>query len=288
MKISVNSGFQRGGSVLQWDGEKFVQLRRAAENTYQGDGDSSFEIEVPDNFRGAVVRFWGISSLSYANQAELIGFGESELSAPSPVMGFVWDSGTMCRVSEPCRVVSFRDYLDSLARGMDITPDAELIAKGEIHPSGNGAVLVHLGASLGDQRADAWAIYRNGQLENWVCGGGDSTPEPVKTATGWDFTNPRSETAKAWQEEDARFAAAKDLGEADAAVVAHIRASYAAGCNPLPTLRRKHGGQWTWEKSLTYPTSEQAEVGLRLFTQFSTPDSTIGYGWVVKHIPTNK
>lgn len=287
MNITIQSGFQRGGSLLQWDGTKFETIRRAGENTWHDDGDSSFSIVVPDSFRGAVVRFWGISALSYANDAQLIGFSDAELSSPSPVQGFFWDTGTMCRVDEPRRLETMGDYLSALARRCEIVSDADLVAgKGDRHPSGNGRTLVHLPTELGDQRADGWAVYSpDGRLETWICGGGDSTPEPVITDSGWDFTNPRTETEKAWKEEDERFYAAKDRGEADTTVAAHLRSSYAVGCNPLPTLRRRVGGTWTWEKQMKYPTEAESSAGVRLFTQFAVPDSELGYGWAVKHIP---
>ena len=75
MKISLKSGFQRGGSVRAVSGTfpefTVTALASASENTWHDDGDSSCEIEVNDLDPRPMFQtsFWGVSSLSYESRA---------------------------------------------------------------------------------------------------------------------------------------------------------------------------------------------------------------------------
>ncbi len=301
--ISIKSGFQRGGSLLSWDGEKFNRVQRAAENTRVGDGDSSFSTQVADDFKGAVVKFWGISSLSYCNNAELLGFSEKELKAPSPVKGWASSQGSCVRSSDDWRLDTMGDYLVALARNASILTVQQAIEKGEKHPSGNGKVLVHLGLEAGDQAADAFAILdKDGNILTEESGCGDSTPYPVKTAEGWNFSSDREDQEKEQQEMNDRNNAAFKLGWSDewVDVANHLRSSYRIGQNPLPTLRKKYAGKWVYHQAGKLP--EDSEVGEVRFTALpqkeneatTAPDGYSSFWgnvwgrWQVSYIPAKQ
>ena len=298
--ISINSGFQRGGSLLSWDGENFNRVQRAAENTWVDDGDSSFSTEVPDNFKGAVTRFYGISSLSYCNNAELMGFSEVELDAPSPIKGWASSQGSCVRSSDDWKLVTMRDYLVALARNASIFTVEQAMEKGEKHPSGNGKVLVHLGLEAGYQAADAFAVldkYGNILIEESGCG--DGTPYPIKTEDGWNFASDREDQMREQDEMNERNNVAFKLGWSDewANVARHLRSSYRIRQNPLKGLRKKFPG--TWKYLSQGSVQEDSVVGEIRFTELSqreneTAEGPNGYSgfwgnvwgrWQVSYIP---
>jgi hypothetical protein len=233
-KISISSGFQRGGSLLAWDGQKFNRVQSAAENTWVGDGDSSFTTEVADDFKGAVVKFWGISSLSYCNSAELLGFSEEELKAPSPVKGWASCQGSCVRSTDDWRLETMNDYLVALARDASIFTVEQALQKGEKHPSGNGKVLVRLGLEAGDQAADAFAILdKDGNILTEVGGCGDRTPYPIQTEDGWNFSSSADDDARANFESEQEFwRVAEQIGVADQYRTA-LEAEYSESNNKL-------------------------------------------------------
>lgn len=285
MKISINSGFQRGGSLLEWDGQKFNIIRRAGENTRVGDGDSSFTVEVPDNFKGAVVRFWGISFMSYCNSAELMGFTEAELSAPSPVKGWASCQGSMVRSSDDWRIVTMGDYLTALARDGSIFTIEQALVRGEKHPSGNGSVLVRLACEAGDQAAAAYAVLdKNGNILIEESGCGDRTPRPIETKDGWCFISNEEVWMTERQEAECRFFAAVDRGNLQQwrMVKNHLTASYRIGHNPLPTLRKKYGGSWTYFKPGS--TDSDADEGAVIFLEIDNLSESYK-GWMVIYKP---
>jgi hypothetical protein len=75
MKISLKSGFQRGGSVVALSGSfpdfTVTKLAEASENTWHDDGDSSCSIDVAEDDPRPLFQtwFWGVSSLSYESRA---------------------------------------------------------------------------------------------------------------------------------------------------------------------------------------------------------------------------
>ena len=289
MKIQINSGFQRGGTLWKWTGKEFVVERRAAECTWVGDTDSSFEMDVPEGFQGIVTRFWGVSSLSYCcNVDQWIGFSEVEMKAPIPVKGWASKHGSMCRTTDDWRVETFADWAQVQVTGASFTDDATLIAAGRRHPV-SGEILVHIGMDKGDQPADFWAVYSpGGEIVNSASGCGDSTPQPVEGKESWEFTSQMHENHRFWQEEDDRMYVAMDRAKQDAETAEHLRYCYRQGMNPLPTLRRKIGGTWTFARVLqSGPISEaEAAAGARLFFErMANPSAGLDYGWTVKHVP---
>ena len=91
MKIKLESGFQRGGSVRAVSGAfpdfTVTTLAEASENTWNDDGDSSCDIEVDDLDPRPLFQtsFWGVSSLSYESSAEPLNAAARALCAlPMP------------------------------------------------------------------------------------------------------------------------------------------------------------------------------------------------------------
>ena len=288
MKISIISGFQRGGSLLSWDGEKFNRVQRASENTHVDDGDSSFTKEVADDFRGAVVKFWGISSLSYANSAELIGFTEMELNSPSPVKGWASCQGSCVRCTDDWQLITMGNYLTALARGASIFTIEQALQQGEKHPSGNGRILVRLAYEAGDQAARAYAVLDQvGNIVVEVSGCGDRTPKPVVTDDSWSFTSEEEEWMDKMHAEENRVLNAINRGDSEkwVKVLAHLRASYSEGCNPLPTLRRKYLGNWNFYR----PGVWQGDVkdNAVIFLEIDRLEES-SKGWTVVYTPAAK
>ena len=196
MEISIKSGFRRGGSLLRWDGS-FRAVKTAYENTNTNDGDSSFSVIIPDDFVGAVLRWWGISPFTSCTLVQLLGFTEAELGSPSPIRGWVEEQSSCLRATNVKQMVTRCDWLRAIAAGgaASITTFSQAWEKGEAHPLVDGLRLWNQGKQAGDQQADAWVVLRKvgGEGEITVIGGeqgvGDNTPTPVLGDTGWRFTS---------------------------------------------------------------------------------------------------
>lgn len=76
--IKLISGFQFKNVLLSYVNGGFVEIARTSPNTYAGDGDSSCEVGVADNFKGALV--WCSTGIG----ATLIGFTPEELARTAP------------------------------------------------------------------------------------------------------------------------------------------------------------------------------------------------------------
>lgn len=184
-KISIRSGFRRGGSLMKWDGNKFQVIARAGENTYHGDGDSSFSWNAPEGFKGAVVRFWGVSSMSTNNSCELLGFSEDELGAPSPVRGWAVEHGPGAHAVQAVPLTDRGAWLAALARGQRLITTEELV--GRVHQR-TGDRLVELPYQWGDRAAAHFVVLsEEGEVLLEDKGVGDMTPIPVHDAC-WRFT----------------------------------------------------------------------------------------------------
>lgn len=276
MIIKVESGFERGGSLLEWSGAGFVLLARARANTYKDDGDTSFVRELPAGFRGAVTRW----SRGLGVSVELLGFSEAELAAPSPA-GPGWAVLAGQNTTDSRRAVTFGDWAVAVLGGSFLS-DASVLASALPHPV-TGELLVSIPYYWGDQAASAWSVYSpSGEFIQHVSGVGDSAPDPIAGPNGWEFTSQAEERAAALAEEDSRFELACQRGN-EHPDAAHIRACYKRGMNPLPSLRKAYGGTWKWYKSTPNDTGER-DV---LITEHPTPHTTDGYGWCVVFTPSN-
>jgi len=291
--ITVISGWQRGGNLLEWDGKQFNQLRRAPENNWHDDGDGSFSQEIQDSFKGAVVRYRAISTVTYHREPELIGFTPEELAGPSPVSGWAKAPSPYLHASDSWYLGTFCDYLNALARGASIHTIEQAISSGTKHSSGNGKVLFHLGLEAGDQAADAWVVLdKDGHILNGDSGVADCTPYPIETADGWKFSSQAEDREREQAEGEQRLRAAVEAGQSAnwAEVHQHLRSSYKAGCNPLPTLRRKYSGTWMYHAAGKASGWNSVDGEVR-FSQnpFEGMDWTAAWaGWQVSYIPATK
>ena len=236
MKISIDSGFRRGGSLLQWDGEKFMVVQRTEACTWHDDEDTSFSTEVADDFKGAVVRFWDQS-----NGAHLLGFTEEELNGPSPIKGWVTYSDY---AKESIFLKTFGDWLTAIARNASIMTTESAVEKGKKHPSGNGQVLVELPYSWGDQAAEHYVVLdRDGNILAERADCGENAPWPIITDTGWEFTS--------LNEENNYWRVARNRAESSrwADVADYICSAYKQEINPLLGLRKQYRGKWEYHKN---------------------------------------
>lgn len=294
--VKLVSHFQRGGWVSQWDGQKFVKIASAAENTLHDDGDDSKEVVLPEGFKGAVGEFHGVSSLSYQSSVTLVGFTGEELDAPSPVQG--WNNVGVGFRAERCELIkSFGDYLKALANNSFVA----IPEKGETHPvSGNR--LVELPFDWGDQAANHYAIISpKGEILSEVSGCGDQAPYPLKAdgTKDWELSSSFEDANREQHERNERNNAAFKLGWSDewADVAHHLRSSYRISQNPLKGLRKKFPGTWKYiaEGNL----QEDSQVGEVRFTALpqkenETATAPDGYSsfwgnvwgrWQVSYIP---
>lgn len=178
MKIRINSGFERGGKLLSWDGEKFAVMGSVSPCTWQGDTDDSQEWELSDEFRGAAVR-WYTDGHTRVPTAELIGFTADELASPSPVQGW----GLLLVGADAARyerLNTFAQYLDALAEhGEDgILTDAAVLATARQYKNQSVAEIPY---EWGCQAAQHYAIFKDGILVEEVLGCGDNAPYLTET-----------------------------------------------------------------------------------------------------------
>ncbi len=241
--VKLASHFQRGGWVSRWDGQKFVKIAHAAENTWHDDGDDSKVVVLPEGFKGAVGEFHGVSSLSYQSSVTLIGFNDEELNTPSPVQG--WDNVGVGFRAERCELIrNLGDYLKALANNSFVPIPEE----GYVHPvSGNR--LVELPFDWGDQAANHYAVISpKGEILYERSGCADNAPDPIKGEDDWEFTSFRCDQEHEQHECNERNNAALKAGWSERwqEVANHIRSCYRVGQNPLPTLRKKYPGVWKY------------------------------------------
>lgn len=269
-RITIKSGFGRGGRILRWDGAQWRAVATIAENTWEGDGDDTQTVELVFSETYAI----GVYHTDGHTQVwhwELRGFTPRELSAPAPVCG--WRTEDMGgRATKLSRVETTGEWLLATA-GRDFLSDSEVIDGSVHHPSVAGLRLARLPYEWGDQAAEHWAVYQGPRLVSQASGCGDWTPEPVVTDSGWEF-----ESAADRQHADgcAQLRAIKamfDRGEDSpwAEVGRHLAACYKRRLNPLPTLRREHGGEWKFYAG-AHPVSD-------------TGIAWQGDGWTVIHTP---
>ncbi len=176
--IKINSGFERGGRLLKWDGSSFEELVRVPSCTWPGDADASRSIELPDGFRGAVVR-WHTDGITPIPCAELIGFGADELAGPAPVEGW-GDCRFGCDAAEWFRLADYGQWLRALAEhGQDgIITDAEVLATARQFGGGLavGELAYECGCQCGCQAAAHYAIFEGGVFAREEKGCGDDAP----------------------------------------------------------------------------------------------------------------
>lgn len=231
--VKISSGFRRGGRLMRWDGQKFELVRRVHDCTWVGDADDSASIEVPDDFRGALVT-WREDGHTPIPSAQLLGFSDAELSAPSPVAGWGFSRCGFNTASYD-RLADYGQYLRAVAEHGDagILTDADALATAQ--EFGGGLAVAEIPYEWGDQAARQFAVFRNGQYvaENRGCG--DNTP--YLTETG-EIRYPADDRA------DFDFACADLDRHLASAHGAWLRESYARRQNPLPGLRKRVGGTW--------------------------------------------
>jgi hypothetical protein len=280
MKIQLNSGFRRGAWVSQWDGKDFVMIARASENTYHDDGDSSKEVVVDDGFKGAVVEFHGVSTVTYVNSIRLVGFSEEELNGPSPEVG--WHLVTSGQSAKKCeRVKNFGDWLVAAADSSFIP----VPTNGNIHRVSRNR-LVELPYEWGNQAASHYVmISPEGEIIREECGCGDNTPIVLNWSMDWEFTSKSLET----QKEHDRFNCALDSGSSQEwlPILRYLRASYSVPINPLKGLRKKYPGTWTYYELGQWP--RDIADGDVIFNENDPQDwEAMGSGWRVIYSPTKK
>jgi len=286
--IEINSGFQRGGVLLRWNGKSFETIRRASHNTWEDDGDTSFSTTLRDDFQGAIV-LDHLDGHTPVKNTELLGFSESFLNSPSPILGWRIDTlGISCE--QPVRIDTMRDYLIAMACEDEILTDIELIKTGKISPSGE--IAVELGYEWGCQASAWFAIYSpDGIYLYSVAGCGDSTPSLIIGTDGnWDHTSKAVELAEAQREAEEEWFSALDRGTLleNGNVLKHLRTAYKAKQNPLRSLRRKYGGTWAWYESEFAPgipkCGGEIPKECHLFRE-DKYNSSGPIGWVVVWIP---
>ena len=287
------SSFRRGGWVSRWNGQQFIKIAIADENTWYDDGDDSKEVVLPEGFKGAVGEFHGVSSLSNQSSVTLVGFTDEELNTPSPVQG--WDNAGIGFRAERCELIkSFGDYLKALANNSFVT----IPEKGETHPiSGNR--LVELPFDWGDQEANHYAVISpKGEILTEVIGCGDKAPYPLKVdgTKDWELSSSFEDANREQHERNERNNAAFKLGWLHewANVANHIRSSYQAGQNPLKGLRKKYPGTWKYlAKGSIQQDSTVGEIRFTALSQLENDEVSEGFGfwsnvwdnWQVSYIP---
>ena len=254
MVITIKSAFGRGGRLLEWEGGGFREIRHVHSCTWQGDADDSASISVPDNFRGAVVR-WYMDGHTRIPRAKLIGFGADELAGPAPVEGWGY-----CRIgydaAEWSRLATIGQYLRALAEHgpAGVLAESEVLASARHY--GGGTAVGELSYEWGCQPTGHYVLFEGGKYAREEKGCGDNTP--YFTDTG-EIRYPQEDR------DDFLSACEAITRRLEREQGAWLRASYARSQNPLPRLRKSPGGRWEYRRlgaGGNYPAEPHGELVL--------------------------
>jgi hypothetical protein len=218
---------------MRWDGQVFELMRRVHDCTWVGDADDSASIEVPDDFRGAVV-LWREDGHTPIPSATLLGFSDAELATPSPVSGWAYRQCGF-NAADYGRLADYGQYLRAVAEHGDAGILTDAAALETARDFGGGLAVAEIPYKWGDQAAAHFAVFRTGQYAAEYKGCGDNAP--YLTETG-EIRYPADDRA------DFDFACADLDRHLAAEHGAWLRESYARRQNPLPGLRKRAGGTW--------------------------------------------
>ncbi|MEI6346274.1 MAG: hypothetical protein WCO79_03535 [bacterium] len=245
--VSLSNGFQCG----QWvkflthpDGGKWeVATSKSTGECTWTDDESVVGMEVTLEGKGLVGGFHGVSAhTSQTTIAGFFGFTYEELAGPTPGKGYMCEMhGAHAEDWTP--VETLADYLVARFGNNSFSPWSS--KKDGVHK---------MPYAWGDQPADSYALVINHELVDSVTGCGDNTPHLTESeekclAERKLFTSsPRGDIEREQQECNERNNAALKLGWSEQwrEVANHIRSSFRLGQNPLPTLRKKFCGKWTY------------------------------------------
>lgn len=231
-KIKLQNGFNYSESVYVIDSNlKATRIYETGECTWVGSEsvNGDVEIQVPADSIGLVRA--GFSQ--HRTTVELV-WGELDMEASlpkslQPSAGFLWAVEYGQSTKEPYRILSIGSYIR-----------AQIEDKISLFDSTEWAEMPY---EWGSQEAACFWRIADGEIQ-CVNGTGDQTPY-LKT----DGTF--SSTAEDRQAELVRFDISCERGDnfQGGAVYNHLKSSYAFQNNPLPSLRKKFGGEWKYHDS---------------------------------------
>ena len=283
--VKLSNGFQRGEWV------KFLEIRDGkwtvaktvgtGECTWVGDEMVS-GLEVRLEGKGVFGGYYGVSAYTSVNTTPgFFGFTEGELAAPAPEKGYTVECLAV-RTETWSEVVTLRDYLTAKFSNRSFHPWSE-----------RGDGVHEMPYQWGDQASASYALVLDGELVDAVTGCGDHAPyltKPIEKCVADRKIHASCEYDR-WAEETHKDqnrvldAIGRGISEKWAKVLAHLRASYSEGCNPLPTLRKKYLGTWNFYR----PGVWQGDVGdsAVIFHEIEVLEQS-SKGWTVVYTPAAK
>lgn len=244
---SLSNGFQRGQWVkfLTHAGGKWEVASTRSTGSCTYNDDLLIEgMEVKLEGKGIVggYRIEALTHLPYTTG--FFGFTAEELAGPAPEKGYTCEMHGI-HAQDWTAVETLEGYLLARFVNDSFTPWSSM--KDGVH---------EMPYTWGCQSACSYALIIEHQLIESITDCGDNTPYLTETrekclAERKLFTSSeREDTERERHECKQRTRTALELGWSEQwqDVANHLRSCYKMGQNPLPTLRKKFGGKWTYHQ----------------------------------------
>jgi hypothetical protein len=262
--IKLQNGFNYAERVYSVDAEyKVTEIHSTGECTWVGSEsvNGDVEIEIPAGSI-ALVRV-GFPQFGITPVEVVWGELDLEASLPEslqPSEGILWSVEYDQATRQPYQILTLGHYIQ-----------AKIEDKVEVFDSEN---WVEMPYSWGHQAAACFWRLMHGELQV-VSGEGEYTPELLTTG---EFTS----LAEQREEELIRFDKSCDAAESfqGGAVFSHLKSSFAFQNNPLPSLRKKFGGEWKYHDKFKELRAVWRDNGEPMM--FVSPE---GCDWIVTYKP---
>jgi hypothetical protein len=261
--IKLQNGFNYSERVYSVNSEyKTTEIHSTGECTWAGSEsvNGDVEIEIPSDSIGLVRAGFSQQGTSVELAWGELDMNESLPKSLQPSAGFPWAVEYGQATKEPYRILTIGQYIRA-----QIEDKISLF---------NSKEWVEMPYEWGSQDAACyWRLVGN-YLES-VGGTGDQTPY-LKT----DGTF--SSTAEDREEELIRFDKSCDAAESfqGRSVFNHLKSSFQFQNNPLPSLRKKFGGEWKY--------FDHTKEDFAIWRDGGEPMMFIGEGWFVTYKPSPK
>ena len=257
--IKLQNGFNYAERVYSVNSEyKTTEIHSTGECTWVGSENvnGDVEIEIPSGAIALVrvgFRQFGITPVEVA-------WGELDMEASlpkslQPASGILWSVEYDQATKEPYQILTLGRYVQAQIED-------------KIREF-NSQDWVEMPYAWGHQAAACFWRMVNGERQV-VSGTGDQTPELLTTG---EFTS----LAEQREEELDRFDKSCDAADKfqGGAVFSHLKSSFAFQNNPLPSLRKKFGGEWKYFDSTKEPLAAWRDNG--------EPMIFVGEGWFITY-----
>jgi hypothetical protein len=259
--VRLQNGFNYSESVYAIDSRfKATRIHSTGECTWAGSGKVNGDVEVSIPARSIALVRVGFPQFGITPVGVVWGELGLEASLPDslqPSEGILWSVEYDQATRQPYQILTLGHYIQ-----------AQIEDKVEVFDSQDWLEMPY---DWGHQVAACFWRLRDGELQA-VSGEGDQTPELLTTGELTCLAEQR------YAELD-RFNAACEAGESfqGGAVFSHLKSSFQFQNNPLPSLRKKFGGEWKY--------FDHTKEDFAIWRDGGEPMMFIGEGWFVTYKP---